>query len=143
MLGGRGEGFAVGFLFSFFSFTNLVSSLMHLQTDATSHNIICPTMLEVVGIGCEVHANERNNCQHCWRLSKEAMYSDTLILKEKTAVRMHRRFHNVFCATLHRSHNNRNVGTCCAKSLTGFKLYAASANKCQHCCGSMQTDVTC
>ena len=36
---------------------------------------------------------------------------------------------------------------CCArlhgpKSLTGFKLYATSANKCQHCCGSMQTDVT-
>ena len=26
------------------------------------------------------------------------------------------------------------------KSLTGFKLYATSANKCQHCCGSMQTD---
>ena len=24
------------------------------------------------------------------------------------------------------------------KSLTGFKLYATSANKCQHCCGSMQ-----
>ena len=28
------------------------------------------------------------------------------------------------------------------KSLTGFKLYTASANKCQHCCGSMQTDAT-
>ena len=28
------------------------------------------------------------------------------------------------------------------KSLTGFKLYATSANKCQHCCGSMQTDAT-
>ena len=28
------------------------------------------------------------------------------------------------------------------KSLTGFKLYTTSANKCQHCCGSMQTDVT-
>ena len=26
------------------------------------------------------------------------------------------------------------------KSLTGFKLYATSANKCQHCCSSMQTD---
>ena len=40
------------------------------------------------------------------------------------------------------SQNNRNVGTCWAKSLTGFKLYATSANKCQHCCGSMQTDAT-
>ena len=29
------------------------------------------------------------------------------------------------------------------KSLTGFKLYATSASKCQHCCGSMQTDATC
>ena len=28
------------------------------------------------------------------------------------------------------------------KSLTGFKQYAASANKCQHCCSSMQTDAT-
>ena len=46
------------------------------------------------------------------------------------------------CATLRWSQNNRNVGTCWAKSLTGFKLYATSANKCQHCCGSMQTDAT-
>ena len=28
------------------------------------------------------------------------------------------------------------------KSLTGFKLYATSANKYQHCSGSMQTDAT-
>ena len=28
------------------------------------------------------------------------------------------------------------------KSLTGFKLYVTSANRCQHCCGSMQTDAT-
>ena len=32
------------------------------------------------------------------------------------------------CATLRRSHNNKNIGTCCTKSLTGFKLYATSAN---------------
>ena len=44
------------------------------------------------------------------------------------------------CATLRRSQNNRNVGICWVKSLTGFKLYATSAKKCQHCCGSMQTD---
>ena len=36
----------------------------------------------------------------------------------------------------------RNVGTCCANS-SGFKLYTTTANKCQQCCGSMQTDVTC
>ena len=41
-----------------------------------------------------------------------------------------------------RSQNNTNVGTCWAKSLTGFKLYATGANKYQHCCGSMQTDAT-
>ena len=29
---------------------------------------------------------------------------------------------------LHANGRNRNVGTCCAKSLTGFKLYATSAN---------------
>ena len=28
------------------------------------------------------------------------------------------------------------------KSLTGFNLYATSANNCQHCCGAMQTDAT-
>ena len=35
------------------------------------------------------------------------------------------------CATLRRSPSNRNVGTCRAKSLTTFKLYVTSANKCQ------------
>ena len=29
------------------------------------------------------------------------------------------------------------------KSLSGFKLYATITSKCQHCCGSMQTDATC
>ena len=32
------------------------------------------------------------------------------------------------CTTLRRPQNNRNVGTCSGKSLTGFKLYATSAN---------------
>ena len=47
------------------------------------------------------------------------------------------------CAALRRSTNNRNVGTCCAKSLTGFKLYTTSANKCQRCCVSVQMDANC
>ena len=110
-----------------------------MQTDATSHNIVSPTMLGVVGICCVVHANERNSYQHCWRSSKEAMHSGTVIL----TMRVHRRFHEAnivvipckcsqhCCATLRRSRNNKNVGTCCAKSLTGFKPYATSANKCQ------------
>ena len=56
--------------------------LRPMQTDATSHNIVSLTMLRVVGICCVVHANERNNCQHCWRLSKEAMHSGIVILKK-------------------------------------------------------------
>ena len=47
------------------------------------------------------------------------------------------------CATLHQQQSNRNVGNCCAKRLTDFKRYATSSSKCQHCCGSMQTDATC
>ena len=53
-----------------------------MQTDGTSHNIVSPTMLEVVGTCCVVHANVRNNCQHCWRFSKEAMHSGTVTLKK-------------------------------------------------------------
>ena len=45
------------------------------------------------------------------------------------------------CATLRRSQSNRNVGTCRAKSLTTFKLYATSANKCQHCCGATSHNI--
>ena len=125
-----------------------------MQTNATIHNIVSSTMLGVFGTCCVVHANERNNCQHCWRLSKEAVHFGYVILK-KIAMRMHRRFHEASivvvtckrakhcCAMLRRSQNNRNVGTCCAKSLTSFKLYATSGNKCQHCYDFLQTDATC
>ena len=68
-------------------------------------------------------------------------------LKKKITRRVSRRFHEAnivgvpckraqHCCTFRRSHNNRNVGACWAK------LYATSANKCQHCCVSMQTDAT-
>ena len=51
----------------------------------------------------------------------------------KVIVHVRRRFHKgivvvpskriqQFCATLRRLQNNRNDGTCCSKSLTGFKL---------------------
>ena len=36
-----------------------------MQTNATSHNIVSPTMLGVVGACCVVHANERIKSQHC------------------------------------------------------------------------------
>ena len=83
-----------------------------------------------------MQANERNNCQHCWRLSEEAIHLGTVIL----AVRTHRCFREVSivvvpckraqrcCASLRRSQNDRNVGTYCAKSLTSFKLYTTNAN---------------
>ena len=79
---------------------------------------------------------------------------DCLFFEKNITRRVHRRFHEAnivgvpckraqhCCATFRQSQNNRNVGTCLAKSLTGFKLYATSANKFQHCCGSMQTDAT-
>ena len=82
-----------------------------------------PTILGIIGTCWVVHANERNNCQHCWQSSKEVMHSGTIIL----ATRVRRRFQegNIVvvlckraqhcCATFHRSQNNRNVGTCCAK----------------------------
>ena len=82
------------------------------------------------------------------------MHYDCLFFEQNITRRVRRRVHEAnivgaqykraqhCCATLRRLQNNRNVGTCCAKSLTGFKMYAASANKCQNCCGSMQTDAT-
>ena len=36
-----------------------------VQTDATSHNIVNPTMLGTAGASYVVHANIRKNCQHC------------------------------------------------------------------------------
>ena len=46
-----------------------------IQTAATGHNNVSPTVLGV-GTCCLVHANERNNC---WRSSKEAIHSSTVI----------------------------------------------------------------
>ena len=44
------------------------------------------------------------------------------------------------CATLRRSRNKRNVGSCLLKSLTGFKLCATTSNNMQQ---GVQTDATC
>ena len=44
------------------------------------------------------------------------------------------------CATLRRSRNKRNVGSCWLKSLTGFKLCATTFNNMQQ---GVQTDATC
>ena len=64
---------------------------------------------------------------------KKKMHYNCLFLKNITRY-VHRRLHEtnivgvpckrvkLCCATLHQSQNNRNVGTCCAKRLIGFKL---------------------
>ena len=44
------------------------------------------------------------------------------------------------CATLRRSRNKRNVGSCRLKSLTGLKLCATTGNNMQQ---GVQTDATC
>ena len=44
------------------------------------------------------------------------------------------------CATLRRSRNKRDVGSCWLKRLTGFKLWAATRNNMQQ---GEQTDATC
>ena len=44
------------------------------------------------------------------------------------------------CATLRRSRNKRNVGSCWLKSLTGFKLCATTSKNIQQ---GVQTDATC
>ena len=97
-----------------------------------------------------MHANECNNCQHCWQLSKKTKHSGIVILRKdcnahaQTFSRGQHCCGSMHCcgSTLCWSQNNRNVGTCSAKSFTSFKLYATSTNKCQHSCGAMQTDAT-
>ena len=104
------------------------------------------------------HATYANNSQHCWLtmlwlvasvcmglcwwLSKEAMhsgkYSKTTALRVRKCWPRENSRGQHCCgsmqtgATLLRYvspvQNNWNVGTYCAKSLTGFKLYATSAN---------------
>ena len=44
------------------------------------------------------------------------------------------------CATLRRSRNKRNVGSCWLKSLTGFKLCATTSNNMQQ---GVQSNATC
>ena len=53
------------------------------------HKPQCWELLALICTCCVVHAHERNNCQHLWRSSKEAMHSGTIIL----AMHVHRHFH--------------------------------------------------
>ena len=84
-------------------------------------------------------ANERNNCQHCWRSSKEAMHSGTAILKKRlrctctdvftrpTLLWFHANGRNVV-AQRFAGHRTIVMLRLVAPKLTGFKLYVTSAN---------------
>ena len=73
-------------------------------------------------------------------IQEEETRYDCLFFEKSITRRVRRRFYEAntvgvpckraqhCCATLRRSQNNRNVGTCWATSLTGFKLNATSAN---------------
>ena len=79
---------------------------------------------------------------------------DCLFFEKNITMRVCRRFHEAnivgvpctrrnIVALRFAGHRTMEMsGTCCVKSLTGFQLNATSAYKCQHCCGSMQTDAT-
>ena len=127
---------------------------VRLHGPLTSHNVVHPTMLGAVGTYCVVRANERNNCKHRWRFSKEMMHSGTPILvnlnctdnycacadvfTRPTLLSSYKHGRNIVCAMLRRSQNNINVWTC-----QKFDWFQTMRNKCQHCCGFMQTDATC
>ena len=81
--------------------------------------LLSPTMLGVVGICSVVHANEHNTCQRCWRkvviLALKAHANGRN--KSQHCCLLLGFFGQQCCVRLHRP-----------KSLTGFKLYATSAN---------------
>ena len=84
-------------------------------------------------------ANEHNNCQHCWRSSKESMHSGTVILKKRlqcactdvftrpTLLWFHANRGNVV-AQRFAGHRTIVILRLVAPKLTGFKLYVLSAN---------------
>ena len=75
-----------------------------------------------------MQANERNSCQHCWRSSKEAIHSGTVILADVFTRPTLLWFHALRFAG-HRTMEM--LGLVAKKSLTGLKLYAKSANNYQ------------
>ena len=80
-----------------------------VQTDAITPNIVAPTILEVVACVLAV-------------VCKRMQQLPTML---GPAVIQH------CCATLRRSRNKRNVGSCWLKSLTGFKLCSTTRNNIQ------------
>ena len=116
-----------------------------VQTDATTPNIVAPTMLGVaacvLAVVCKRMqqlptllrqqcwellracwqwcANGCNNSQQCWHLQCVVGRIQPISLYKRCVMSV-RGPNNV--GTLWRSRNKRNVGSCWLKSLTGFKL---------------------
>ena len=76
-----------------------------------------------------MQANERNSCQHCWRSSKEAIHSGTVILADVFHQGQHCCGSMRYASPGHRTMEM--LGLVAKKSLTGLKLYAKSANNYQ------------
>ena len=106
-----------------------------VQTDATTPNIVAPTMLGVVACVLAMVCKRCNNSQQCWDLQCIVGRIQPISLCEP-CVKSVRGPNNVgraqhYCATLRRSRNKRNVRSCWLKSLTGFKLCATTRNNIQ------------
>ena len=87
-----------------------------MQTVATSHNIVSPTILGDVGTCCVVHANEHNNCQ---RSSKEAMHDSGTVILKKIAMRVRRRFYEA-----------NNIVVPYRRNMLGPKMFNSSVKCC-------------
>ena len=113
-------------------------SLGCVQTDATT--LLRQQCWELLLGACwQWSANECNTSQQCWDL-QYIVGTIQLISLCKPCV-MSLRGPNIVgravqriqhcCATLRRSGNKRNVGSCWLKSLTGFKICATTRNNIQ------------
>ena len=111
--------------------------LSYVQTDATTPNIVGSHRVRV-GSGVQ---KKCNNSQQRWALQCIVGRIQPIRLCKPCVTRV-RGPNNVeravqtgriqnCCATLQRSWNKRNVGSCWMKSLTGFKLCATTSNNMQ------------
>ena len=99
-----------------------------VQTDATTPNIVAPTMLGVVA--CVLAVVCKRMQQLPTSLGPAVHRGKNTTHKSTTLEEVCKRIQHC-CATLRRSRNKRNVGSCWLKSLTGFKLCATTRNNIQ------------
>ena len=99
-----------------------------VQTDATTPNIVAPAMLVVVA--CVLAVVCKRMQQLPTSLGPAVHRGKNTTHKSTTLEELCKRIQHC-CATLRRSRNKRNVGSCWLKSLTGFKLCATTCNNIQ------------